>query len=95
MRYDKKVYKLFAFSGWTQDKLADLMGVSTPAVNSWINGKKEPKGANAEMIDWLYAELVEPYVCELEAKADKIAAKLLKKQIGELKDDNVCELEEK
>ena len=92
MKYDKKLYKVLAFSGWTQDRLADLLGVSTPTMNSWANGKSEPREEHAKAIDKLYKQLVEPYVCELEAKTDEIAKKLLKKQIRKLPEDNVCKV---
>lgn len=91
MKSSKKLYKVLAFSDWTQDRLADLMGVSTPSVNSWANGKSEPKGRHAEMIDEIYAKLVEPYLCELEKKADELAEKLLKRQLTDLPEDNSCD----
>ena len=91
MKYKEKVNKLLAFSGWSQDRLADLIGVSNVTMSKWIKGRREPKGKHAEMIDEIYAELVEPYICELEAKADKIAKGLLERQIRGLPDDNVCE----
>lgn len=90
MKYDKKLHAVLVFSGWTRDRLADLMGVGNNTVSSWVNGHSEPKGEKAEKIDWMYGELVEPYVCELEAKADKIAEKMLRGQIAALPDDNVC-----
>lgn len=90
MTYTAKLYKVLAFSGWTQDRLADLLEVSTPTINSWVNGKSEPHDEHAKAIDEIHAKLVEPYVCELEQKADELAAKLLKRQIRGLGDDNVC-----
>lgn len=92
MKYSKKVVQLLAFSGWTQDRLADLMGVSNNTVSAWVRGEKEPRETHAESIDWMYSELVEPYVCELEVKADKLAEKMLKEQIAGLADDNVCDV---
>ena len=90
MTYSKKLYKVLAFSGWTQDRLADLLLVSTPTVNSWANGNSEPHEDHAKIIDELYAKLVEPHVCELEAAADKLATQLLQQQIQHLPDDNAC-----
>ena len=91
MKYKEKVGKVLAFSGWTQDRMADLMGVGNMALNKWARGKREPRGRHAEVIDAIYAELVEPYVCELEAKADEVAKRMLEGQIRALPDDNVCE----
>ena len=91
MKYDKKLGQVFAFSGWSRDRLSDLIGVSNNTMDSWVNGKSEPKGKNAELIDEIYAELVEPYVCELEKKADEIAARLLRRHVRKLLEDNVCE----
>lgn len=90
MKYGRKLVQVLAFSGWTQDRLADLLGVSTNALNSWVNGRSEPHEAHAVVIDELYAGLVEPYVCELEQKADALAAKLLRRQIRDLGNDDVC-----
>lgn len=95
MRYRDKLVQVLAFGGWTQDRLADLFGVSNNTVNSWVNGVFEPKDGNAKMIDEIYDELVAPYTCELEAKADKIAARLMRRQIGELPENNICKKEEK
>lgn len=91
MKSNEKLYKVLVFAGWTQDKLADYMGVATTTVNSWANERSEPKGEHAELIDELYADLVAPYVCELEQKADRWAKRLLRQQIRELPEDNVCE----
>ena len=39
-----KAIKILAFSGWTQDKLADLVDVSNVIVNKWARCKAQPKG---------------------------------------------------
>ena len=39
MKTKEKVNKLLAFSGWSQDRLADLLGVSTVSVNKWCRGR--------------------------------------------------------
>lgn len=93
MKYNTKLYKVLVFTGWTQDKLADLMGISTPTVNSWVNSKSEPHNKHAEFIDEIYNQIVAPYICELEAKADEVEKKILKKQIEDLPDNNICPVE--
>jgi transcriptional regulator with XRE-family HTH domain len=90
MKYSTKLYKVLAFTGWTQDHLADLLNISTPTINAWVNGKSEPRHEHATMIDEVYDNLVVPYICELEQKADKIEKKLLSRQIKNLPNNNVC-----
>jgi len=90
MKYSKKLTQILAFSGWTRSRLAQLMGVSNFAIIRWTKGRRIPRGEHAAMIDYLYAELVEPYICYLEIKADDLAEKFLKKQIAKLPDDNFC-----
>lgn len=90
MRYNTKLYKVLAFTGWTQDHLADLMGISTPTVNSWINNKSEPHTKHMELINDIYNQIVAPYTCELEAKADEIEKRILKEKIEDLPDNNSC-----
>ncbi len=92
MSYKKKLDQVFAFSGWTADRLADLLQVSNQTVSAWANGHSEPKGEHAARLDEIYGELVAPYLCELEKKADELAARLLRRQIRGLGDDNVCDL---
>ncbi len=41
-------------SGLTQEKLAEKLGVSFVTLNSWINGKSEPRRKAEENIDKLY-----------------------------------------
>jgi transcriptional regulator with XRE-family HTH domain len=90
MKYTTKLYKVLAFTGWTQDHLADLLDISTPTINSWVNGKSEPRQNHAAMIDEIYDHLVTPYVCELEQKADEIERKILRQKIRDLPNDNAC-----
>jgi len=91
MKYKEKVNKLLAFSGWSQDRMADLLSVSNRTMSRWVKGRRIPRDKHAETIDEMYAELVEPFVCELEAKADALAKRMLERQIQALPDDNVCE----
>lgn len=85
-----KVTRILAFSGWTQDKLADLLDVSNVIVNKWVRGKAIPKGERAEKVNKLFDELVAPYVCELEKKADAVEKEILERKIEHLADNNIC-----
>src|SRR3989338_5652281 len=44
-------------SGLTQEKLAAELGVSFPTLNSWINGRSEPRKKARERIDELFRRL--------------------------------------
>ncbi|MCL2095053.1 helix-turn-helix domain-containing protein [Candidatus Saccharibacteria bacterium] len=90
LSYAEKLQKILVVAGWTQDYLADLMKVSTPTMNSWVNGRSEPRNAGAEMIDEAYDEIVRPTVCEAEERVDSFAKMMLKRHIRQLPDDNVC-----
>jgi DNA-binding XRE family transcriptional regulator len=90
MKYSKKLYKVLAFANWTQDHLADLLDVSTPTMNSWVNGKSEPQPKHAAVIDQIYTEIVEPVQCDLECRADAVEKKLLRCKIKDLPKNNVC-----
>jgi hypothetical protein len=83
MKYSVKINKILAFSGWTRDRLADLLQVSNFTMGRWLRGGK-PKVESAEIIDELYGLLVEPFVADLEVRADKIEKKLLQKRIARL-----------
>lgn len=93
MKYNKKVKQILAFSGWTLDKLADLLDVSNSTMSSWSNDNSEPKGKHAEKLDAVFDKLVAPYICELEAKADEIEKEILQQKIKDLPNDNICPVE--
>jgi transcriptional regulator with XRE-family HTH domain len=90
MRYNTKLYKVLAFTGWAQDHLADLLDISTPTINAWVNGKSEPHKKHQATIDNIYEQMVAPYVCELEQKADEIEKEILQQKIKDLAKDNTC-----
>jgi transcriptional regulator with XRE-family HTH domain len=92
-KYPAKLIQVLAFANWTQDHLADLLNVSNNTLNGWVNGRTEPRSAHAELIDEIWGEIVEPYVCELETRADEIEKRLLKERIKHLPDDDVCKVE--
>ncbi len=43
MNYKKILQQIMAASGWSQENLANKLGVSFPTLNSWINGKSQPR----------------------------------------------------
>jgi Helix-turn-helix. len=90
MKYSKKLNQILAFTGWTRDKLADLIDVANGTLGSWVNGKTSPKGGHAELVDDIYDKIVAPYICELEAKADAVEKEILKQKIQDLPSNNIC-----
>jgi len=56
MNVTHKLNHIQKFSGKTQDELAQNLGVSFPTLNSWINGKSQPRAKAVEKIDFLYLE---------------------------------------
>lgn len=90
MKYEEKINKILAFSGWTKDHLADLIDVSNGTLGSWSHGNTEPKGEHAALIDTIFAKLVEPYLCELEKRSDAIEKTILQAKIKHLPDNDLC-----
>lgn len=41
-------------SGWTQEEVAEKMGVSFQTINAWVNGKSKPRRAMQDKIRKLY-----------------------------------------
>ncbi|MDK2899126.1 MAG: hypothetical protein PWQ10_313 [Patescibacteria group bacterium] len=59
MNYQKVLQQILAASGWSQEILANKLGVSFPTVNSWINGKSMPlRENNKQAISWLFVEIL-------------------------------------
>jgi transcriptional regulator with XRE-family HTH domain len=90
LTYKQKLSRVLAFSGWSRDRLADLLEVSNNTFNAWIGGKSEPHAKHAERIDWIYNELVQPLIPTLELMADKVEKTLLEERIEHLPDDNTA-----
>lgn len=84
MTATQKLQKIQKYSGKTQEELARDLGVSFPTLNSWINGKSQPRSSALEKINALYYETfgdtsIEPH--ELEEKTKKL--KQLQKQFAQ------------
>ena len=56
MTITHKLHQIQKYSGRTQEDLARDLGVSFPTLNSWINGKSQPRKKAAEKINSLYIE---------------------------------------
>ena len=89
--YKKKLGRILGISGWSKDRMADLLEVSNNSFNAWVRGDSEPKVERGLKIDEIYDELVRPLLCKIEDVTDKIEKRLLEEQIGRLRDDNICE----
>ena len=90
MNHKQKLNRILGITGWSQDKLADLMMVSNGALRRWLKGREVRQEVNITRINWLYDELVIPFLCDIEQKADDVEKTLLKTRIKSLADDNVC-----
>jgi Fic family protein/DNA-binding XRE family transcriptional regulator len=56
MTITQKLQQIKKYSGKTQEELARDLGVSFPTVNSWINGKSQPRTEATQRIHSLYLE---------------------------------------
>jgi transcriptional regulator with XRE-family HTH domain len=92
MREKQKLKRILGVSGWTHDKLADLMGVNNSTFSSWVRGESKAREAHVEKINWIYGELVEPLVCEIERRSDLVEKRLLEERVRGVAEDNVCKI---
>ncbi len=56
MTVKQKLIRIQKYSGKTQEELARDLGVSFPTLNSWINGRSEPREKAIDKIEFLYTE---------------------------------------
>lgn len=65
-------------SGWSQEQLASRLGVSFATLNSWINGRSEPRDKARQNIEQLYLDIVGVETVDRQAltTAKKAALKL-------------------
>lgn len=54
MKHVTQLQSIVKASGWTQEQLAFELGVSFPTLNSWINGKSQPRKKALVRIEQLY-----------------------------------------
>jgi Fic family protein len=79
MSIKEKLALIARISGRTQEKLAAELGVSFPTLNSWINGRSQPRPGAAQRIDELYLRATGQNIIPLTLLEGKKAA-LQKKQ---------------
>jgi Fic family protein/DNA-binding XRE family transcriptional regulator len=58
MNHQNRLKQVLKASGWTQQMLADRLGVSFVTVNSWLNGKSIPRDKAIQKIDLLYIDIL-------------------------------------
>lgn len=59
MNYKKVLRQILAAAGWSQEELAQQLGVSFVTLNSWINGKSIPKREiNKQSIETIAAKVL-------------------------------------
>ena len=57
-KYCDKIKKILVCSGMSQEKLAEIIGVSFVSLNAWVNEKSEPREKAKLKIDEAFAEYV-------------------------------------
>lgn len=63
-KYSVKLKKILAASGLSQEKLAELLGVSFVTLNSWVNEKSNPREVMKEKIDLVGADFLGRDLCD-------------------------------
>jgi Fic family protein len=58
MNYATQLKAILQASGWSQEELARRLGVSFVTLNSWANGRSEPRKKASEAIRMLYFEIL-------------------------------------
>jgi Fic family protein len=75
MKYQEQLQKIQKYAGITQVQLAEMLNVSFPTLNSWINGKSKPRPKALEKIAHLYIEYVGDLntdISLLDVKSEKL-----------------------
>ena len=76
MTIQQKLHQIRIHTGKTQTELANELGVSFPTLNSWINGRSQPRPKAINKINILYSK----YLGDTNIQADT-----LKQKIAQLK----------
>ena len=58
MNHREQLLAILKASNWSQEQLARTLGVSFPTLNSWVNGRSEPRTKAVGRIQILYLEIV-------------------------------------
>ena len=79
--FSKNLKKYMAESGKTQRELADVVGVSAPTFNEWVNGKKFPRIDRiqklADYFGIMKSDLIEEKLTEETKKDNDILADII------------------
>jgi len=67
-----------------------MLDVSNGALGRWLRGRPIRQKQNIADVDWLYKEVVEPLLCEIEERATRTEKKLLKARVMRMKDRRKC-----
>jgi transcriptional regulator with XRE-family HTH domain len=90
MNHKHKLGRILGITGWSRDRLADMLDVSNGALGRWLRGRRIKHQHNADDIDYLYTEIVEPLLCQIEPRATSAEKHLLKARIARMKDNRHC-----
>ncbi len=77
MNYQRYILSILKASGWSQEELAQRLGVSFVTLNAWANGRAKPRKKALTAIETLYFDIVgtdEIDVAELAQKKQIITA---------------------
>ena len=78
MNYTDNLKIIMKASGWSQEQLATRLGVTFATLNSWINGKSQPRAKALKNIDNLYLNIVGNNIIDINhLKSVKLAASKL------------------
>ncbi|MCL2371525.1 hypothetical protein FWC63_02165 [Candidatus Saccharibacteria bacterium] len=86
----QKLSHILAFTGWTQGKFASLLRVSGFTLRRWQRGGTIRQPHHAAEVAQLHAEIVEPFLCEIQLRADAAEKRLLKAKLKSIPDGGVC-----
>jgi Fic family protein/DNA-binding XRE family transcriptional regulator len=80
MNYRTQLTSILKASGWSQEQLARALGVSFPTLNSWVNGRSEPRARAITRIQELYLETIGTDNIDLDT-LDQTKAEVVKLQL--------------
>ena len=76
--YENKLRHILAATGWSQEILASKLDTTFVTLNSWVNGKSEPRDAAKEKINLIAAEVLGNDSVD-EARLRKVKAEAITK----------------
>jgi transcriptional regulator with XRE-family HTH domain len=75
-------------SGWSKERLSDLLDVSYPAFIKWLSGESEPAEDHAKLIDKLYILVTESFEEAKREYFESLEKRLLRRQVRQLDKNN-------